>query len=204
MTIEEYFGDWAMVIDLKEASRIMQRLVASKEPVCPKLNDVFRAFRLCPLSSLRCVIIGQDPYCNFLNDSPVVTGLAFANTPGTPYDCFSPSLKVLSDSVTDFSVPHHSVNFDPSLEKWEEQGILLLNAALSCAKGKPSSHTLLWRPFISPLLTNLLRCTCAVVYVLMGSSVQSLESFIGPNNHTIRCKHPAYYARKQEAMPSDI
>lgn len=204
MTIQQYFGDWARVVNLKEADHIMHLLAASREPVCPSLNNVFRAFRLCPLSKLRVVIIGQDPYCNYLGGNPVATGLAFANPPDTPYLSYSPSLKVLSESVINFSVPHHSIIFDPSLESWEEQGVLLLNTALSCTKGKPTSHTLLWRPFITSLLARLSSTTCAVVYVLMGSDAQSLESYIGPNNHIIKCKHPAYYARRQEPMPSDV
>ena len=62
MTIQEYFGDWSKVIDLKEANNILNKLVVSNQLLCPQLKDVFKAFHLCPLETLRVVILGQDPY----------------------------------------------------------------------------------------------------------------------------------------------
>ena len=60
MTIQEYFGDWSKVVDLKEADRIIRKLSASKHVICPQLSNIFKAFRLCFLRDLRVVIIGQD------------------------------------------------------------------------------------------------------------------------------------------------
>ena len=205
MTIEEYFGDWCKVVDLKEADRIIKYLLSLKKVICPKAKDIFKAFTLCPLSSLRVVIIGQDPYNNLRNGKPVATGLAFANSSDTPPEAYSKSLDVLMDSVIDFSLPHESIIFDPSLEKWEEQGVLLLNSALSCELGKPGSHSLLWRPFMTSLLTNLSKNTTGIVYVLLGSAAQSLESYINEDfNYIIKEKHPSWYARTNTPMPSDI
>jgi uracil-DNA glycosylase len=213
MTIQEYFGAWFKVVDLTEADRIIRKLSASNHIICPQLKDIFKCFRLCSLNSLRVVLIGQDPYPNlraFPWDSsqdrvPVATGLAFANASDTPDDCISPSLEVLRESVIDYTIPHRTVTFDPSLEKWEEQGVLLLNSALSCEVGKVGSHTLLWRPFITSFLTNLSKCSTGIVYVLMGSQAQSLEPYINPRfNYVIRIRHPSYYARTKQRMPSDI
>lgn len=203
MTIEEYFGDWNKVIDLEFIKRITKTLPAFQESICPSLKDTFKAFHFCPLNNLRVVIVGQDPYNNYLNDSPVATGLAFANSKDTNEKDISPSLNVIMESVIDFTMPHDSINFDLSLEKWEEQGVLLLNSALSCFKGKPGSHTLMWRPFTINLLRKLSRYTTGIVYVLMGSAAQSFKSYIDHrNNHIIECRHPAYYARTQTKMPN--
>ena len=205
MTIEEYFGDWADIVDLKEADRVVRKLSTSKKTVCPQIKDIFKAFRLCPFHTLRIVIIGQDPYNNIKGDKPVATGLAFANTSNTPERQYSPSLEILRESVIDYTIPHRTITFEPDLEKWEEQGVLLLNSALSCEAGRPGSHTLLWRPFITSLLTNLSRCSSGIVYVLMGSQAQSLEPYINKEfNHVIRIRHPSYYARTKTRMPSDI
>ena len=136
---------------------------------------------------------------------PRATGLAFANPPGTPEDSYSPSLSVLTESVIDFTKPHGVINFDPSLKMWEKQGVLLLNSALSCQKGMAGSHTLLWRPFIKNLLTNLSWYMPGIVYVLMGSQAQTLESYINKkNNYIFSTKHPSWYAREHQRMPSDI
>jgi uracil-DNA glycosylase len=205
MTIEEYFGDWSSVVDLKEADGIMRKLSASKTVICPGIHDVFKAFRLCSFHDLRCVLIGQDPYSDIYHGKPRATGLAFANSSDTPEKDYSPSLEILRESIINYTIPHGTIIFEPDLEKWETQGVLLLNSALSCEVGRTGSHTLLWRPFITSFLTNLSRCSAGIVYVLMGSNAQSLEPYISPgNNHIIRIRHPSYYARTRTRMPSDI
>lgn len=213
MTIQEYFGEWSKVVDLKEADRILRKLSASKKVVCPAVRDVFKAFTLCPLHSLRVLILGQDPYPNLrrvccgntTTKTPVATGIAFANHPDTKEDDYSPSLEILRESVIDFTIPHGTINFDPSLEKWEEQGVLLLNAALSCEQGDIGSHYLLWRSFIKSLLQNLSKHSTGVVYLLMGTTAQSFEPFINHQfNHVLQTRHPSYYARMHTRMPSSI
>jgi uracil-DNA glycosylase len=217
MTKEEYFGDWSKVIDLQEVDRILNKLrmlsLNGNFTLCPQFKDIFKAFHLCSLHSLRLVIIGLDPYPNlraFPWDSsqglvPVATGLAFANSSDTPENCLSPSLSVLMESVIDFTIPHRRITFDPDLEKWEEQGVLLLNSALTCQAGRIGSHTLLWRPFMKSLLTNLSMHSSGIVYVLMGSQARTLEPYINKQfNHVIHIRHPSWYAREHQRMPSDI
>ena len=201
MTAEQYFGDWSRVVDIKEAEKAL--LALRGQSICPLPKDIFKAFHLCSLNNLKVLILGQDPYptTNHLS-LPTATGIAFANSPDTPKLLFSPSLEVLRDSVIDFTVPHGTINFDPSLETWEEQGVLMLNSALTCMVGKPGSHSLLWRPFISSLITNLSLHLTGIVYVLMGSAAQSFESCINQHsNHIIRIRHPAWYARTNTRMP---
>lgn len=185
MTIQEYFGDWCKVINLAEANTVLKKLVTSKQPVYPNIKNIFKDFTLCSLHNLRVVIMGQDPSTSPSN--------------------FSPSLEVLMESVIDFSLPHGSVNFDPSLKKWESQGVLMLNAALSCNTGKVGSHALLWRPFIRSLLTNLSLHTNGIVYVLMGSEAQSFESCINSKyNYILKTRHPSWYAKNNQVMPSNL
>lgn len=205
MTIEEYFGEWSRVADLKEAYSIMKRLADSKVKVCPTLADIFKAIRLCPISRLRVVILGYDPYNNMVEGRPVATGLAFANPPGTLEENYSPSLSILRESVIDYTIPHRRIIFDPSLEKWEEQGVLMLNSALSCELGRVGSHMLMWRPFMKSLLTNLSCYHTGLVYLLMGTQAQTLEPYINKQfNHVVKIRHPSWYARQKQRMPSDI
>ena len=205
MTIDDYFGDWSKVLDLKEADRLMRYLSASSYIICPEPKNIFKAFRLCSLHNLRVVILGMDPFNNLRNNRPVATGIAFANSPDTPETFYSPSLEVLRESVIDFTKPHGITTFDVSLEEWEKQGVLLLNSALSCIAGKPDSHTLLWRPFMKSLLTNLSVYAPGTIYVLMGSTAESYEPYIDKKlNHILKSRHPAWYARTHTRMPSDI
>ena len=201
MTIQEYFGDWSKVVDLEEANRVIKKLSSSNHIICPQLKNIFKAFNLCPFKELRVVIIGQDPY----PQKGVATGIAFANSLDTQDNSYSPSLEILRESVIDYTIPHRTIIFDPSLEKWEEQGVLLLNSALTCEVGRVGSHYLLWRPFIISLLTNLSKCSSGIVYVLIGSQAQSLEPYINKQfNHVIHIRHPSYYARTKSRMPSDV
>ena len=204
MTIEEYFGDWSQIIDLNRVNRLVKSLKEMPD-ICPLHKDIFKAFHLCPLKNLRVLLLAMDPYNNKINGKPVATGLAFANASDTPERLISPSLDILRESVIDFKRPHGTINFDKSLEKWEEQGVLLLNSALTCKVNQPGSHTLLWRPFIRDLLTNLSKHTTGIVYVLLGSDAKSFESYINKSfNHVLTEKHPAWYARDKTSMPSDI
>ena len=205
MTIQEYFGDWCKVLDTVEADRILKKLVASRQTICPNIKDIFKAFTLCSLHDLKAVIIGQDPYPDIRKGKPTATGIAFGISRDTLEDNYSPSLDVLMESVIDFTRPHGNIIFDPSLEKWEAQGVLLLNSALSCLAGKIGSHSLMWRPFIKSFLTNLSAYDSGIVYVLMGSEAQSFEPYINPRyNHIIKVKHPSWYARTHTKMPSDL
>ncbi len=202
MTIEEYFGDWCEYIDLDRADSIKNSLLKSNKTICPKLGNVFKCFRLCSFEGLKVVFLGYDPYPNLVNNQPVATGLAFANNSSTSEENYSPSLKVLKASISHHLYSDNSVNFDPSLESWEEQGVLLLNSALSCEAGLTGSHSLMWRPFIASFLLSLSLARTNIVYVLLGSVAQSFKDFINHKDNTvIECYHPAYYARKREMMP---
>ena len=205
MTALEYFGDWSKVLDVSEAERILHALSSSKQPICPLLKNVFKAFSLCSLHDLKVVILGQDPYSTLHDGVPVATGLAFANAKDTSEECFSPSLDVLMESVINFSMPHEVITFDPTLERWSEQGVLMLNSALTCLAGQPGSHTLLWQPFIRSFLTRLSAHDTGIVYVLMGSEAQSFEPYINHRfNHILKTRHPSWYARTSTSMPPAI
>lgn len=205
MSIEEYFGDWCKVLDIAEANRVVKNLQAKQIPICPKLSNVFKAFHLCSLRSLRVVVIGEDPYPTLFKGSPIATGIAFANVKDTPEERFSPSLDVIKESFIDFSLPKEHINFDPSLEKLEEQGVLMLNSALTCKVGQVGSHSLLWRPFMRTLISKLSSYTPGLVFILMGKAAQSMEIYIDHKfHHILKEKHPSYYARKKIPMPSDV
>lgn len=61
MTSQEYFGDWARVIDFNELNTVLEKLnTVNPELLCPQPSNVFRAFKLCPYKELRVVFLGQD------------------------------------------------------------------------------------------------------------------------------------------------
>lgn len=200
MTIREYFGEWSDFIDLEEADRIMKTLSGN---FCPSRNSIFRVFLESSPKNVRVVLLGQDPYPDLYKGEPRANGVAFANGNNIPEDSWSPSLKVLKESVIDYTVPHGPLEFDPTLEYWMKQGVLPLNTALTVRTGVPSSHSDLWRPFTSCLLRRLSSTYPGIVYVLLGSVAQSFRSDIASGFVFVE-RHPAYYVRQHMRMPSDI
>ena len=81
----------------------------------------------------------------------------------------------------------------------------MLNAALSCEKGKIGSHYLMWRPFIRKLLTNISLHNTGLIFLLMGNTAHSLEDCIDTKYHYVfKTKHPSWYARNGTRMESGV
>jgi uracil-DNA glycosylase len=201
MTIDEYFGDWMKVLDRTETMKIMGWLKMLDQPtLCPSIRNVFKAFKLCPYRECRIVFIGQDPY----PQRGVAQGVLFGNSSQTPEDKLSPSLQVIKESVINFEIPHNLITFDPTLESWAKQGILMINSSLTTEVGKVGVHMMKWRPFMIAFLKQMSLINPGIIYVLFGSQAQILEPYIGKNNYILKIEHPAYFARLNKKMPNDI
>lgn len=202
MTLEEYFGRWMRVIDKKSLEEALNKLGPEyqRKSICPVQNKVFRTFELCPYDELKVVMLGQDPY----PQKGVATGILFGNDKEVTEENLSPSLKIVKEACINYEIPHNSIIFDQTLESWAKQGILMINSALTVEMNKVGSHVMLWRPFISKLLKNLSDNNTAIVYVLFGRQAQTFKPYIGKFNHIIEVEHPAYFARTNTKMPSEL
>lgn len=201
MTIDEYFGDWMKVLDRNETMKIMGWLRnINQSTLCPNIKDVFKAFKLCPYNKCRVVFIGQDPY----PQRGVAQGVLFGNSSDTPENKLSPSLQIIKESVINFEIPHNLITFDPTLESWAKQGILMINSALTTEVGKIGVHMMKWRPFMIAFLKQMSMINPGIIYVLFGSQAQILEPYISKNNYVLKIEHPAYFARTNKKMPYHI
>lgn len=194
-------GNWKTLIDEKEAYVILPNLIwaYSTTEVYPSKQDLFKAFQIIEPNECRVVFIGQDPY----PQRGIATGVAFANKRGTPEEDYSPSLKVLKNSVKNLENPNLVYTFDPSLENWAKQGILMLNASLTVEANKIGSHVMMWRKFMTKLVSNISNYNKDIIFVLFGSLAQTFIPYIHSDNYIIE-KHPAYYARTNSLMSSDV
>ena len=195
--------DWKQVIDRREFERILPIITElhSTKKVFPNFYNIFDCFNQCRYEKLKVVIIGMDPY----PQEGFATGLAFAN-PIDKQATISPSLQLIKDCLArEFTWgKFESDCFDPTLKFWAEQGVLLLNSALTVEENKPNSHTELWYPFIKKLLINLSEINSGIVYILLGDRAKTLGSFINKNsNYIFKYKHPAYYSRLNQAFECD-
>ena len=188
MNIKEQVGEWYKILDPIFRSGYFRKLVdqhrknITNSIVYPKRGKTFRAFQMCPLESVKVVILGQDPY----HDGSA-TGLAFAND---GVGRVSPSLRNIIQTVkNDFG----DVEVSTDLESWAKQGVLLLNTALTVERGKAGSHLDLWMPFTRDIITRLSVEKPDLVWVLWGKKAQDYEKHIMyPSGHTIlKAPHPA-------------
>ena len=203
MTVEEYFEDWMRVIDRTELNNVMAKVGQEyrRKPICPAQPDVFKAFRLCTLKDLKIIMLGCDPY----PQKGIATGILFGNNKETSNENLSPSLKVIKEAVINFEIPHYCITFDPTLESWAKQGILMLNSALTVEMNKVGSHVMIWRPFIIALLKHLSEYETGIIYVLFGRQAQTFKPYINKQfNDILEIEHPAYYARLNKRMPSEL
>ena len=200
MTIEEYFGDWLRVIDKQELFKVTNKVnELYKTQECePAYHNIFKAFNITPYSDLCIVSIAQDPY----PQKGVATGICFGNQKSVL--SLSPSLEVLKEAVIDFEVPHNLITFDPTLEEWSKQGVLLLNSALTVEVDKPNSHSVIWRPFIISLLKNLSAINPGLIYILWGGEAKTFMRYISNANKVFTMPHPAYCARTNTKIPHSL
>lgn len=149
----------------------------------PPLKQVFRAFECCPLKDLKVVMIGQDPYPQM----NVADGIAFScSNTGKPEASLRYIFKALEESVY-----KDGYTWDPNLERWSEQGILMLNTALTTSIGKVGTHYAIWNPFITFLLDYLTIHQPGLIYVFLGKKAAELSDLIPDNNHKLFVSHPA-------------
>ena len=197
---KEVFGKWMDFIDesmLLRYRNMLMQCTLNNVPIEPSPEKVFSCFKHTKAENLKVVILGQDPYFD-----GSATGLAFANS--ADKKVLSPSLKVIKDSVLSLVDSKESPIFDPTLESWAEQGILLLNSALTVRRGEPGSHMKAWRPFIERLLVTTSGKTNAC-FLLFGKTAWSFKDCIFENDRGVFMEyHPAYYARNNTQMPNTI
>jgi uracil-DNA glycosylase len=137
-------GDWYHIMGDLFNSPLMEQLIKNinyvytSGKVCyPKPENIFKAFGETPFSSLKVVILGQDPYYE-----GTATGVAYA----TNSKIIPPSLQKIREAVIK-EIPERR-DFDYTLKRWTSQGVLLLNSALTVEKELASSHIKMWNPFI--------------------------------------------------------
>jgi uracil-DNA glycosylase len=122
------------------------------------------ALQLTPLSQVKVVILGQDPY----HGPYQAQGLSFSVAPGVK---IPPSLRnIFKELQRDLSQPAPQSG---SLEAWAKRGVLLLNTCLTVEDGLPAGHTKRgWEQLTDALLVEVARTVPACVYMLWGSHAQ--------------------------------
>lgn len=143
----------------------------------PPLKLMFSAFEKCRYPDLKVVIVGQDPYPRLGQ----ADGMAFSCS-HTEYPLSS--LKYIFQQIESTVYPHEEqIDEDPDLTRWAEQGVLLLNSALTTQLDKPGTHQHIWKPFMAYLLDMLNSYNSGLIFVFMGQKAQELADLIDEDQH---------------------
>ncbi|TXK85460.1 uracil-DNA glycosylase [Paenibacillus sp. N3.4] len=167
-----------------QALQLFLRDEYERYTVYPEEADIFNALHLTSHADTKVVILGQDPY----HGKGQAHGLSFSVKPGIQVP---PSLQnMYKELKTDLGcyVPDHG-----NLVKWAEQGVLLLNTALTVRADTPNSHKGKgWERFTDQVIRALNEREQPVVFVLWGSHAQAKQSLIDTEKHVIiKSVHPS-------------
>ena len=152
--------------------------------IFPEARDIFNAFDFTPLSRVKAVILGQDPY----HEPGQAHGLSFSVKPGVPAP---PSLQNIYQELHDdlgLYIPDNGY-----LKKWTEQGVLLLNTVLTVRAHEANSHRGIgWEEFTDAALGALDRQDRPMVFLLFGRPAQQKEGMLRNEKHCIlKAPHPS-------------
>jgi uracil-DNA glycosylase len=152
--------------------------------VYPDKSSIYRAFELTPLSSVKVVIIGQDPY----HQPRQAHGLAFSVQEGVR---LPPSLKNIYKEIEDDL--HVTMDFNSGdLSYLAKQGVLLLNTILTVEQGKPKSHQHFGYHFlIYDIIDQLNQHTHPIVFLLWGDYSKKFSSNISNHHKILYAHHPS-------------
>ncbi len=152
--------------------------------IFPPADDIFNAFHLTPLSKVKVVILGQDPYHNVGQ----AHGLCFSVRPDVE---IPPSLVNIYKELYDdlgCRIPNNGY-----LVKWAEQGVLMLNTVLTVQAHMANSHRGKgWEEFTDAAIAALNKQDRPIVFILWGRPAQTKERMLNNPNHLIlKAPHPS-------------
>ena len=187
--LQELHGEFEMPY-MKELRSFLVEEKKSKV-IYPKGSNIFRAFWLTPFSSVKVVILGQDPY----HGNNQAHGLSFSVQQGIPSP---PSLlNIYKEIKNDLGIQNNFIS--GCLEKWSQQGVFLLNAVLTVEAHKPGSHRGKgWENFTDAVIDCLSQKRSELVFILWGKDAQEKAACIDPQKHLVlKAAHPSPYSAER-------
>lgn len=208
----QIFGNWfelledAGCLDLLDQILPALDVLYENKTIYPIRENVFRVFKSNP-DDIKVVFLGQDPYpgvhrmkyknseggISFGKPVPDACGYSFITENGySPPSLVNLFIELTNDDNT-HRIPGYwnysdKVDIYP-FKKWVEQGVLMLNAALTVEAGCSGSHLLMWREFSSRLIKFLVSARPDLVWILLGNKAQDLLK--GYNCRKIEAAHPS-------------
>lgn len=158
---------------------------AAGKTIYPPGSLIFHAFDSTPLDEVKVVILGQDPY----HQPGQAHGLSFSVPHGVnPPPSLKNIYKELEASIEGFKKPAHGC-----LEKWSQQGVLLLNSILTVRANEAASHSKIgWNLFTDAAIQAVSKHREGVVFMLWGGFAKQKAALIDERkHHVLTAAHPS-------------
>lgn len=152
--------------------------------IYPPGTLIFNAFKQTPFDKVNVVILGQDPYHN----KGQAHGLSFSVPEGVPKP---PSLvNIFKELKNDLGI---EIPANGNLEKWAQQGVLLLNTSLTVREKEPGCHTQIgWLQFTDHVIKKISDEKEGIIFLLWGKFAQEKQSLIDETKHyVLKAAHPS-------------
>lgn len=169
---------------MKELKEFLKSELDKGKIIFPHGNEMFEAFNQTHFDKVKVVIIGQDPY----HGSGQAHGMSFSVKKG---------IKIPPSLVNIFKELESDLNISPpshgNLQKWADEGILLLNSVLTVEKANAGSHRNRgWETFTDKVIEVLNNKKENLVFILWGSPAQKKASKVDMRKHLVlKAPHPS-------------
>ena len=158
-----------------------------KYKVFPPGPLIFNAFNHTPFNKVKVVLLGQDPY----HGSGQAHGLCFSVPAGIPKPPSLVNIFIEMEKDTGIPQPSHG-----NLEKWADQGVLLLNATLTVRQNQAGSHQNKgWEQFTDAVITMLSEQRTGLIFILWGNFAIAKRNLVDASRHFIlTAAHPSPFS----------
>jgi uracil-DNA glycosylase len=189
-------NDWDKFIEREQNALYFQKMNVFLEKeyetktIYPPIEDIFNAFRFTPLSQIKVVILGQDPY----HEPNQAHGLAFSTPEGNPIPrSLSNIFKEINQEYA-YEIPENG-----NLEKWAKQGVFLLNTVLTVEESNANSHRDCgWQKFTDNVIKEINKQDQPIVFMLWGKQAEKKKELLNNLHHLVLVtSHPSPFSARR-------
>lgn len=189
-------NDWDKFIEREQNALYFQKMDVFLEKeyetkiIYPPAEDIFNAFKYTPLSHIKVVILGQDPY----HEPNQAHGLAFSTPEGNTIPRSLSNIFKEINQEYDYEIPKNG-----SLEKWAKQGVFLLNTVLTVEESNANSHSDCgWQKFTDNVIKEINKQDQPIVFMLWGKQAEKKKEFLNnPNHLVLKTSHPSPFSARR-------
>lgn len=201
--VQHISPSWRPVFDYAMPELLHVQKVLDNCVYYPKNKDIFTCFDLCPLENVKVVILGQDPYTGLdpSTGEPQACGVSFATRRGcktqpSVTNILNEIKREYTEKGLEYPIPDHG-----DLRDWCEQGVLLLNTALTVVPQKEGSHLGIWQGFTEKIIRKINEQNPTCIYLLWGAPAQKKMSSLSETSIKLVASHPSPRSFKSTKEP---